>query len=64
MISAGFDLKTHPVESSRKLYAQAVLDLARTKPNVVLLAADCSRGMLEEFIKEYPERFFNFGSAE
>ena len=59
-----FDIASHPVESSRKAYGQAVLDLARKDPKVVLLAADCSRGMLEDFIKEFPERFFNFGIAE
>ena len=60
----GFDLANHPTDPTRKAYGQAVLDLARQDPKVVLLAADCSRGMLEDFIKEFPERFFNFGIAE
>lgn len=62
--AASFNLKSHPAESSRKAYGQAVLELGRRNPQVVLLAADCSRGMLEDFIKEFPERFFNFGIAE
>jgi transketolase len=60
----GFDLKAHPTDPTRQAYGRAVLELARRDPRVVLLAADCSRGMLEEFIKEFPGRFFNFGIAE
>lgn len=51
--------------SMRKAYGEALIELGKTHPNVVVLSADVSNsdhsGMFEAM---YPERFFNVGIAE
>jgi transketolase len=51
--------------SMRKAYGEALIELGKTYPNVVVLSADVSNsdhsGMFEAV---YPERFFNVGIAE
>jgi transketolase len=51
--------------SMRKAYGEALIELGKTHPNVVVLSADVSNsdhsGMFEAV---YPERFFNVGIAE
>jgi len=51
--------------STREAYGQALVELGRANPNVVVLDADLSKStMTALFAKEFPERFFNFGVAE
>lgn len=46
-------------------YADALLDLGRTNPNVVVFDADLSKSTLTcRFAQEYPDRFFDMGIAE
>ncbi|MBI5304447.1 MAG: transketolase family protein [Chloroflexi bacterium] len=51
--------------SMRKAYGEALIELGKTHPNVVVLSADVSNsdhsGMFEAV---YPDRFFNVGIAE
>jgi len=51
--------------STREAYGQALVELGKANPNVVVLDADLSKStMTALFAKEFPERFFNFGVAE
>ena len=52
-------------EPTRYSYADALLALGRTNPDVVSLDADVSKSMKTTlFAAKYPERSFNFGIAE
>jgi transketolase len=52
-------------ESMREAYGQALLDLGRENPQVVVLDSDVSNSTKTVmFGREFPERFFNFGIQE
>jgi transketolase len=48
----------------RKAFAQELVDLAHADRRVVLLTADLGFGVLDDFAKTHPQRFFNVGVAE
>ncbi|HSV42046.1 MAG TPA: transketolase family protein, partial [Methanomassiliicoccales archaeon] len=49
----------------RKEYGRALVDLGKTRQDIVVLDADLSGSTRTiEFAKAYPERFFNCGIAE
>ncbi|MFT5378541.1 MAG: transketolase [Candidatus Latescibacterota bacterium] len=48
----------------RKAFAQALVDLAHADSRIVLLTADLGFGVLDDFAKTHPQRFFNVGVAE
>jgi transketolase len=48
----------------RRHFALTLEDIARADPRVVLLTADLGFGVLEDFARAYPDRFFNVGVAE
>lgn len=49
----------------RKVYGQALVELGKTHPEVVVLSADvCNSDHSYMFEEVYPERFFNVGIAE
>jgi transketolase len=51
--------------ATRKAYGQALVELGRENPNVVVLDCDLSKStMTNMFAKEFPERFINMGIAE
>ncbi|MDO8589481.1 MAG: transketolase family protein [Armatimonadota bacterium] len=51
--------------ATRKAYGQALVELGRENPNVVVLDCDLSKStMTNQFAKEFPERFINMGIAE
>ena len=51
--------------ATRQAYGEALVELGRENPNIVVLEADLSKStMSAHFRKEFPERFFNFGVAE
>ena len=51
--------------ATRAAYGKALVELAGTEPNLVVLDADLSGStMTKEFGKENPNRFFNMGIAE
>lgn len=53
------------MESMRKAYGEALLELGRTNPDVVVLDADVSASTQTwMFAEQFPERFFNLGVAE
>ncbi|UCE75159.1 MAG: transketolase family protein [Methanomassiliicoccales archaeon] len=53
------------VESQRKAYALALVELGRERNDIVVLNADlASSTKTLEFSNEFPERHFNFGIAE
>jgi transketolase len=53
------------MESQRKAYAGALVELGRDRNDVVVLNADLSSSTKTiEFANEFPERHFNFGIAE
>lgn len=52
-------------EDPRKVFGKAVSDLARNDERIVLLSADSGKSSgFGEFMKEVPERYFEFGIAE
>jgi transketolase len=53
------------MESQRKAYAGALVELGRDRNDIVVLNADLSSSTKTiEFANEFPERHFNFGIAE
>ncbi len=51
--------------ATREAYGQALAELGRTNPNIVVLDADLSKSTFAvKFAKEFPERFFTVGIAE
>ncbi|MDI3269460.1 MAG: transketolase C-terminal domain-containing protein [Bacillota bacterium] len=51
--------------STREAYGQALLQLGRQDPRIVVLDGDLSTStMTRYFAKEFPQRFFNMGIAE
>lgn len=53
------------LKSTREGYGEAIVELGRENPNVVVLTADLGESMrVEEFAKEFPDRFFECGVAE
>lgn len=51
--------------ATREAYGQALAELGRQHPDVVVLDADLSKSTkTSDFAKVYPERFFNIGIAE
>jgi transketolase len=52
-------------EATRDAYGQAILELGRVNPNIVVLTADLSGSTkVDGFAKEFPDRFFQVGIAE
>ena len=49
----------------REVYGQALVELGKTHPDVVVLSADVSNSDFSYMFQEaYPDRFFNVGIAE
>jgi transketolase len=56
---------TRATRATRDAYGHALLDLAATRPEIVVLDADLSRSTRTEwFAARYPHRFVNVGIAE
>jgi transketolase len=52
-------------KATREAYGETLLELGKSRPNVVALDADLSGSTkTAKFAKEFPERFFNIGIAE
>ena len=52
-------------KATREGFGEALVELGKTNPNVVVLTADLSESTkTEEFAKQFPERFFEVGVAE
>jgi len=59
---AGLDLCDKPL---RNIFGDALLDLAKTNPKVVVLDGDLGNSTKAEYVRqEFPDRFFNIGIAE
>jgi transketolase len=59
---AGLKLSDKPL---RNIFGDALLDLARSNPKVVVLDGDLGNSTKAEYVRnEFPERFFNIGIAE
>jgi len=53
------------LEDPRKTFGKAVSDIAREDPRVVVLSADSGKSSgFGDFLKEVPERYFEFGIME
>lgn len=48
----------------RKEFGKVIVELARKDNKIVLIASDFGYGIVEEFRKQFPERFFNIGICE
>ena len=52
-------------KDTRSGFGAGILELGRTNPNVVALCADLAGSLkLDEFIKEFPDRYVQVGIAE
>lgn len=52
-------------KATRNAYGEALLELGRRRPDIVVLDADLSCSTkTDKFAKEFPDRFFNMGIAE
>jgi transketolase len=59
------DIQPTGQKDTRSGFGDGIVELARTNPNVVALTADLAGSMkLQQFIKEFPERFVQCGIAE
>jgi len=59
---AGLELCDKPL---RNIFGDALLDLAKTNPKVVVLDGDLGNSTKAEYVRqEFPDRFFNIGIAE
>jgi len=64
-VTRSFDPATHPRESTRLAFGQAVLHLGAANPDMVYLTADGAMPTgTVEFFERYPDRAFNVGIAE
>ena len=58
-----FDLKMG--KATREAYGEALAELGRSNPNIVVLDADLAKSTFSAtFAKEFPDRFFTVGIAE
>jgi transketolase len=58
-------LQNVPSQATRYGYAEAIVDLAKVNPDIVVLNADVAKSIkTTDFAEAYPEREFNFGIAE
>jgi transketolase len=48
----------------RNNFINKLIDLAKKDPRIVLLTGDLGFSVLEEFMKKFPDRFYNVGVAE
>ena len=52
-------------KATRQSYGEALAELGKENPNIVVLDADLSTATKTKiFAKEFPERFFDMGIAE
>lgn len=58
------DLNSVPKKATRNSYGEGLIEVARRNPKVIALAADCARGVIDNFREQFPDRFFNVGIAE
>ena len=64
-LDAGTLLHVVPSQATRYGYAEAVVELAKVNPDVVVLNADVAKSIkTTDFAEKFPEREFNFGIAE
>ncbi len=64
-LARDLDLKSIEQKPTRFGYADALLELGRTDPRVVVLDADLAKSTLtSRFAEKFPERFFDCGIAE
>ena len=60
--TAGLELCDKPL---RNIFGDALLDLAKANPKVVVLTCDLTNSVrAEAFKNKFPDRFFQFGVAE
>ena len=65
LIESGELLTAAPGQATRYAYAEAIIELAKVNPDVVVLNADVAKSInTAAFAKAFPEREFNFGIAE
>ena len=52
--------------SPRDAFSKALYEVGKENKNVLLLTADLSQAIIRirDFIKEFPQRYYNFGVAE
>jgi transketolase len=48
----------------RRAFGQTIAELAACDERIVLIIGDFGYGVVDEFKKRFPERFFNFGICE
>lgn len=51
-------------QDTRRTFIDELIKLARKDPKIVLIVPDVGFNYIEEFQREFPDRFFNFGVTE
>lgn len=60
-----FDIKNPELKETRKGFADALIELGKTNPNVVVLGGDVTGSVrTDQFRDMFPDRFFSVGVAE
>jgi transketolase len=52
------------VEEMRKEFGKVIIELAEKDDKIVLVVGDIGYAIFDEYIKRFPDRFFNFGICE
>src|SRR5512139_3887634 len=62
---ANLDIDNPELKETRRGFADAILELGKENPNVVVLGGDVSPSVRTDVFRDaYPERFFSVGIAE
>ena len=60
-----FDIKSPELKASRAGFSNAIMDLGKENPNVVVLGGDVSPSVKTDVFRDaYPDRFFSVGISE
>jgi len=60
-----FDISSPEMKETRKGFADALIELGRTNPDIIVLGADVSPSTrVDQFRDAFPERFFSIGISE
>src|SRR5262245_60427538 len=65
MLVENLDISKPEMKETRKGFAEALLELGKTNPNVIVLGGDVSPSVrVDQFRDAHPDRFFSVGISE
>lgn len=48
----------------RKVFGKQIVELAKKDQSIVVIVCDIGYGVFDDFVNQFPDRFFNFGICE